>query len=240
MKSMIHASIIVITFLLFPSCIGYVGNSITGNGNVTTEYREVGSFHGIEASAGLKVFVIFGEMRGEVEVVADENLHEHIIVEVDNEILKIRSRRNIRNASSKDIFVKAGEIDELEVSSAARLIGENVLITDNIDIEVSSAAELDLNLEANSIHIEVSSSGSANMEGSVFKLIADVSSAGDLDAYQLIAEEGNIEASSAADAKVHITGKLKAAASSAGSIRYEGNPGLKETDSSSAGSISAR
>lgn len=238
MKSKNIIFMVIISFVMCSSCVEWSANSISGNGNVESEFREVANFHGIEAASGLNVFVEFGEMSNDIEVVADENLHEYIITEVNNGILKIKSRRNIRRASSKDIFVKAGDIDEIEVSSAADFIGENLLYTDNILLEVSSAGDLDLELEAENITIDVSSSGSANLKGDAVSLYADVSSAGDLNAFDLIVEEANVDASSAADVKVYVTRRITADASSAGSIRYKGNPESRNTSSSSAGSIS--
>lgn len=237
MRKKIFFPLLSLVILLHTSCIDF-DNGVSGNGNVTTEYHEVEDFHGIEAAAGLNVYVEFGDMSNEVEVIADENLHDYIRVEVYNGILKITSRKNIRRASSKDVFVQAGMIDELEVSSAADFIGENLLITDDIDIEVSSAADLDLELEAETARIEVSSSGSADIKGSAKRLFADVSSAGDLNASDFIVEEADVEASSAADARVHVTDKIRAEASSAGSVRYTGNPKERNTESSSAGSVS--
>jgi len=228
---------IMLVFLLTTSCIGFMENTITGNGNVQTEIREVGTFHGIDAAAGLNVYVEFGEYSPEVKIVADENLHEYIITEVNDGILKVKSRRGIRNAEYRDVFVKAGQIDELEVSSAAHLRGENLLISDFLSIEVSSAGDIELDFEANKADVEVSSSGSANLRGSVSELDAEVSSAGNLNAGDLISKNVHIEASSAGDATVHVIEFLDAEASSAGNVRYLGNPSQTSISNSSAGSI---
>lgn len=238
MKTRVYLSIILLASLALGSCVEFMQNSISGSGNVESEVREVRDFHGIDAASGLNVFVEFGEMSNEIEVIADDNLHEYIITEVENGILKVKSRRNIRRAASKDVFIKAGKINEIEVSSAADLIGENLLVTDDIDIEVSSAGDLELSLEADRIRVDVSSSGSAKLKGDARSLIADVSSAGNLNAYDLIVEDADVDASSAADAKVHCTKSIRADASSAGSVRYRGNPEARNTSSSSAGSVS--
>jgi hypothetical protein len=237
MKTARILSLLILSSFFLGSCIDF-DNGISGNGNVITEYHEVSDFHGIEASSGLNVYVEFGEMSQEVEVIADENLHEYIEIEVNNGILEIESRRNIRRASSKDVFVKAGKIDEIDVSSAADFIGENVLITDDIEIDVSSAGDLDIELEATTLRVGVSSSGSADIKGKGDKIIANVSSAGDLNASEFVVEEGDVDASSAADARVHVTKKIRARASSAASVRYEGNPKERNTESSSAGNVS--
>src|SRR5690606_30105390 len=117
---------------------------ISGNGNVVTESRNVGSFAGIHASSGLNIIVDFRDASEEIEVVADENLQEIIKTEVSGNILRISTKENIRNARSKDIFISAGRLDEIELSSAADFIADNMLDTKNLRIGVSSAAKLEL------------------------------------------------------------------------------------------------
>ena len=53
---------------------------------------------------------------------------------------------------------------------------------------------------------------------------ANLSSAGDLNAGELKANEVDISVSSAGDASVYVTERLEAKASSAGDIRYYGDP----------------
>jgi hypothetical protein len=68
-------------------------------------------------------------------------------------------------------------------------------------------------------------------------LEADLSSAGDLNAYNLKTREADISVSSAGDADVYVTEKLTARASSAGDINYKGDPKYIDAHASSAGGI---
>ncbi len=224
--------------MFLSSCIEVLNNSVTGNGNVVTEKRSIGSFDAIEAATGLNVIVQFGEASGDIEVVADENLQEYIRTEVDGGLLKIRSERSIRNAKSKDIYVNSGSLKEIRVSSAAHLKGENKLTTDRLQIDVSSAADLDLDFDAQSVDVNVSSSGKANLSGKAEEMKAQVSSAGHLNADELQTINCDVDASSAGDMNIHVTGELSASASSAGSIHYKGDPEIRRQESSSAGHIS--
>lgn len=224
--------------LISSSCVYIYENSISGDGNVITEKRTVDDFHGIHAASGLKVYVNFGEMSNEIEIEADENLQEYIITKVENGVLIIKSKRNIRNATKKRIYVQAGEIEALEASSAANLVGENLLEAEDLEVEVSSAGNLSVIVEAETIDLEASSSGHAVIEGIADKMYAEVSSAGSLDAYELELRDCDIEVSSAGNARIFVTGELRAEASSAGNVRYRGNPERKDIRKSSAGSIS--
>lgn len=237
MKRNVIGIIGLLLILLLGSCINIFQNSITGNGNVVSEMRQVPSFNEIKASAGLNVYVQFGEERSEIEVVADENLLEVIKTEVSKGELKIYTRHNIRKSKSKDIFIYAGRIDGLDVSSAASIIGENILDSDDLDLDASSAGELHLEVDCSMIEIDISSSAEATLTGHAIRLDAELSSAASLDARDLQVEECEIDVSSAADASINVTKVLEANASSAGNIRFTGNPAERKINTSSAGSV---
>jgi hypothetical protein len=104
-------------------------------------------------------------------------------------------------------------------------------------MSVSSAGSIDIKLEAGEVEVDASSSGEAELQGKVRFLRIDVSSAGEVDAYDLEAEKVSVNASSAGTAKVNAVKELEAEASSAGSIRYRGNPARSITNASSGGSV---
>ncbi len=233
----------VVSFLfggmfLLSSCIDILNNSVEGDGNVVTEKRDIGSFNSIEAETGLKVYVKFGEPTGVVEVEADENLQQYIRTELRGNTLVIKSDRSIHHARARDVYVSAGPLKEIRVSSAAQLKGQNRLDADMIELNVSSAGTLDLDMNAGTLHIDASSSGKMNLSGKARKLVASVSSAGQINGDDLEVTDCEADASSAGQMNLNITGELSATASSAGSIRYKGEPTVKKLESSSAGSIS--
>ncbi len=238
MKTRIFILVLVTLSFSLNSCYEFIDNAITGSGHVISENRTISDFNGISASAGLKVFVEFGEMSNEIEVIADDNLMEYIITEVEGGVLKIKTRKNIRNSKSREIYVQAGKIDRINGSSAAKIYGSSTLNGREVDIESSSAARIELNIIADEIDLNISSSGSISLSGEVENLIADVSSAGALSASELKARDCTINVSSAGNASIYVFGELNAEASSAGHIKYKGNPENKSISKSSAGSIS--
>ena len=84
--------LVIITAMaaLFISC---KISGIDGNGNVTTENRNVtGDFTSIEASNGLEVVIEQSETKS-ITVEADENLQQHIITKIENDVLIIESKK---------------------------------------------------------------------------------------------------------------------------------------------------
>jgi len=64
-----------------------------------------------------------------------------------------------------------------------------------------------------------------------------LSSAGDLNAFDLVAAKVDVDVSSAGDARVHATEEISMNASSAGNIYYRGDARVIHSRSSSAGDI---
>ncbi|MBN2812862.1 MAG: DUF2807 domain-containing protein [Bacteroidales bacterium] len=220
-------------------CVINVQDTISGNGKVVKQKRDLPGFTGIKASAGLDVYLTQGDTQL-VEVEADENLQEWIRTEVNGGVLHIYSEKMIRMAKTRKVNITCKTIDNIDISSAAEITGINRFKTDKLDIDMSSAGELNLELDANEVNISMSSAGNAQLKGMTQLLKADLSSAGDLDAFELEAKKGDITVSSASTARVFVTEEARFRSSSAASIQYKGEPRLAEINTSSAGSVNKK
>jgi hypothetical protein len=236
-------SIILVTILFMVglnSCDYYAfTETVYGDGNVVTKIRDLSGFDGIKVSSGIDVFIKQGNTEN-LKIKADKNLHEVIKTEVKNNTLYIYSEENIRKAKAKNVYVLYKNLEHIKISSSGDIKGVNTLETDELDISLSSAGDLDLDVKAQEIYISISSSGDANISGEAEYLKASLSSAGDLDAYDLKVKKCRINVSSAGHAKIHVTDELDATASSAGDIYYTGDPDIKTLNASSAGGIHKR
>ncbi|WP_296620365.1 DUF2807 domain-containing protein [Marivirga sp.] len=129
------------------------------------------------------------------------------------------------------------ELKELELSSASQvhLLGFK---GDKLNIDISSAAKLIGDVNYNQLNMEVSSASKVKLRGNADKMDLDISSAANVEAFDLIVKNCEIDASSASKAEVNVTGYLDASASSAAKITYQGSPRL-ESNSSSGAKVSA-
>lgn len=222
------------------SCInGQTGKTVYGNGNVVTKERAAGDFSGIKVSSGIDVYLKQGDNMT-ISVEADENLQEYIITEIRNGVLHVYTDASIRKAEAKKVRVTMKEINTVSTSSAGDIFGETPVKTERLELSASSAGDIKLEVHARAVSIDLSSSGDITLSGEADSLEADLSSAGDLNAYNFTARMADVSASSAGDADICVTGKLKARASSAGDINYKGNPEFVDANSSSAGGIHSK
>ena len=225
--------------LILSGCVVNLQDTITGNGNVTTQKRDVAAFTGIQVGSGIDVIITQGEPQS-VEVEADENLQEWINTEVTGGMLNINTDKSIRFAKTKTVRITCQTLDKIGVSSAGDVTGTNRFKTAALDIDMSSAGDLRLEVEAEAITVTISSAGNVNLIGKTGSLKADLSSAGDLNAFDLEAKTGEISVSSAGKASVFITDEASFHSSSAGDIDYKGEPKIREINTSSAGSVNKK
>ncbi|MDW3191662.1 MAG: head GIN domain-containing protein [Cytophagales bacterium] len=198
--------------------------------------RKLKSFSSISVGEAIDVEVKAGnEEKAIVEV--DGTSPDNVLTEVFGSRLKIRMRQgNWRNVSVR-VYVTYKELEEIDVSSAADLSSDGPIKSESLEIEVSSAGDVEVEVDVEELEVRVSSAGDLTIEGKAIKQYVRVSSSGDYDGYDLESEEAEVDASSSGDARVFVTKELEADASSSGSVYYRGNPTKVYADSSSGGRV---
>jgi hypothetical protein len=232
--------LVALTALLFASCNHSINlNSIEGSGNITTEKRTVeGNFKSIEVNNSIDL-VIEQSDKMEIVVEADDNLQKHITTKVENGTLVISFDKNsFSNAGSKKVTVKMPVIDELEATSSATITSKNTLKGENIRLNTSSAASIDINIESDIITCDSSSGSSITINGKALKMETTASSGSEINATKLLANEITADVSSGASINVHPIVSLLAEASSGGDISYDIQPKSIQKKTSSGGTIS--
>jgi len=202
-----------------------------------TETRQVGAFSGVKAAEGVDVYLKKGD-KEEVRVVVEGTDPSNIITEISGSYLKIhRKDGRYRPGVHAKVYVTYVNINKLSASSAGSIFSEDTIVAGSMEISASSAGTIEVALRASSLNVSSSSAADIELKGTVRNFNADVSSAGEIDADELEAVEVEAQASSGGTMKVNVKESLQANASSAGSIRFRGNPDRSITNSSSGGSV---
>jgi hypothetical protein len=240
MKSLRLFTLILAIIGTYACAEGQWNKTVYGNKKVVTKEREASAFEELRVSSGIDVYLKQGD-KETIKVEADENLHEYILTEIRNGVLNVYSENvNIRDAERRRVYVTVKNIKSVKASSAGDVVGESPVKSDRLQISVSSAGNIRLEVYAKEINIDISSSGDVTLSGTSDNLEADLSSAGDLNAFELQVKEADVSVSSAGDADISVSERLTASASSAGDINYKGDPKYVDAHSSSAGGIRKR
>jgi len=232
---------IAVLFLLFTTLTSsgcmFIGG-IDGNGNVIKETREISSFDAIDVGGAFNVILTQGNTESLI-IEADENLLPIIRTSVNGRTLRITTEENIRNSKALNLFINFKDIDKLDISGACNLECTNELSFSTLKIEASGASDIDLDLTAEILLCDYSGASEINLTGKVRECEFEVSGASEIDAYDLVAEEIELRASGASEAKLHATESLRIRASGASSVRYMGDP-IVDSNVSGAGSVKKR
>jgi len=202
-----------------------------------SEERLVRSFNSIKVGEAIKVYLKSGPTE-KVVVETSGVSPDEVLTDVAGGKLRIemKGNRNYRNISVT-VQVTFTKIESMEVSSAAKIISNNVIIGDELSLSASSAGSMALDVEVEELEIEVSSSGNVELTGRADFQKVEASSAGGYDGFDLISRKAKVSAGSAGRARVNVTEDIDASASSGGSIRYKGSPEYVDTKASSGGSV---
>lgn len=121
---------------------------IKGSKIVTVENREIGNFESIEVGDNIELFLEKGE-QSELKIEADENLHSIITVDLEDNILRLKTSKNA--VSYKKLILRITYTNDLKM-----VIAKNNSIINAIqeiqlaDITFKSYNESKLNLNVNS------------------------------------------------------------------------------------------
>ena len=203
-----------------------------------SEVRNVGTFRGVKSAEAIDVYLKKGDKESVKIDVTGTSLSD-VLTEISGSYLKIHMRDDNHFGKKRDVkvYVTYVELDKITASSASNIFSDGVIKCSLMEVHASSAANIEISLDATDVRVHVSSAGDVILAGKAKTIDAEASSAGEIDAYNLTVDSAEASTSSAGSIKLNVSQALDGHASSGGSIRYRGNPTKTNTNSSSGGSV---
>lgn len=202
------------------------------------EKRDVKDFNALSVSSAFQVEISVGSTES-LEIEAEDQYINDIITEVRGGTLIIRlreSRDTRRMRESPKAYLTVKSLERINASGAVALKTRDVLKGRKLDLELSGASVLNIEMEVDELYLEASGACVINLEGEAKEQVVKTSGATVYRAYDLESENADIRVSGAGSANVYVTGKLDVHASGASSVRYRGGASVS-ADSSGASSI---
>jgi hypothetical protein len=140
-----------------------------GEGAITTEARQVGSFAAIESGAGIGVAVQVGPAPS-LEVHAQANLLPIIVSEVQNGTLRLHSDHGYTTTEKVEVVITTPSLTRIVLSggSQGQIQG---LTSDDLDVELTGGSRLSATGEAADVILDMSGGSTATLEGLSTKTI---------------------------------------------------------------------
>ena len=225
--------------LILGSCRHILGKRVRGNGNIRTEDRSVSTFKDVDVSGAAKVYVSQSE-HSSVKLEGDENLLPYIEVIQEGDKIRVRNKPGFNLIPTGDlkVYVSTPVYNNIDASGACDIIGQTKISNpENLEMHVSGAGDIQMEVDAPRLKAQVSGSGSINLKGQTRDVDLDLTGAGHAHCYELLAENTKVDISGAGSAEVYASVRLEADVSGAGNVSYKGNASDVNQHVSGAGSV---
>jgi hypothetical protein len=208
-----------IPFVLLAGCVVLVAGchlpGIRGNGQIKTEARPLTAFTNVDASGAFEIEWQNGSP--DLRITTDENLLPYIENDVSGDTLHLRTREHVWPTHGIKVVI----------SSPTRTGGK-----------IRGAVKLTVKqLSGPTFALESKGASEVTLDGSIDRLLVDMTGASQLVADKLQAKTAEISTTGAGDADVAVSDTLKVVITGAGKVTYMGNPTTIKKQITGAGSI---
>jgi len=233
--------VLLISSVILSSCHGWFGGDrIRGNGNVTTQSRNVSGFSGIDVSGAINVYVKQDSSES-VRIEADANLMEYVVTRVENGVLAIYpdDHSNLNPTRSINVYVSGRNFKYFEASGASDIRGESKIQgSEEIEFNASGASKIELDIKAPKVAGDISGASSLRLTGETKDVYLHATGASNAKCFELMAENADVDISGASGASVFASVSVKGEASGASHVKYKGAATNVVVNTSGAGSVS--
>ncbi len=213
--------------------------TISGNGTIKKEKRDIsGSFRQIATSGSFKIYIKQGGTHS-VEVEADENLLPYIETEVKNNALSIHPKKdyNIKPSAKATIYIALPQLEAVAASGSSAIYSQGSLSGDKLEVGLSGQTAVELVVQYSKLEVAVSGSGKVKLTGKADKTEIGISGSADVTAPDMAVQDMEIAISGTGNAHVNVEKSLQVAISGNGTVRYKGTPSKVEQSVSGHGKL---
>jgi hypothetical protein len=237
---MFKAVVIGILSLVLIAIVGVAATTIVfasgafPGGSVVSQTRSAQGFDSIEVSAPGNLILSQGSQES-VKVEAPGGQIDKIRTEVRNGTLYIESgwqgfAFDFGSWSNVNYYVTVKDLREISWSAAGRLTGSRIT-TDTLDVNLSGAGSVELDVKVSDLTARLSGAGSLKMSGTANRQDVSLSGVGSYSARELQSQVATVRVSGVGGADVNVAESLDAAISGVGGIHYLGNPTITQQTS---------
>ena len=205
--------------VLLAGCVVLVAGchlpGIRGNGHIKSEERSLVSFVNLDAGGAFEIEWQNGSPA--LRITTDENLLRYVESNVSDDTLHLRTRGHVWPSHGIKVVISSPTRAGGKIRGAVKLIVKQ--------------------LSGPIFALEAKGASRVSLDGSVDRLLVDMTGASQLTAAGLQAKTAEISTTGAGDAEVAVSDMLKVAITGAGKVTYSGNPPTIKKQITGAGSI---
>jgi hypothetical protein len=208
-----------ILIVLLAGCVVLVAGchlpGIRGNGHIKTEERPIAAFANLDAGGGFEIEWQNGSPA--LRITTDENLLPYVEDNVSDDTLHLRTRNHVWPSHGIKVVVSSPTRAGGKIRGAVKLTAKQ--------------------LSGPIFALECKGASQVSLDGSVDRLLVDMTGASQLVADRLQTKTAEISTTGAGDAEVAVADTLNVVITGAGKVSYSGNPPTIKKQITGAGTI---
>jgi len=212
----------ILLFLAFFTT--FLSGQNSKSNEISEKIYEFSNFNTLELSHAISVILVQSD-NYRVAISCEDKYRDDIVVLQNNSTLKIRlkGRKSYKNINLSAV-IHMPSVKKLEMSGASKVVFRNYKGSD-LDLELSGASSVRGIISlSNTLTVDSSGASEIKLEGTVKNAEVEISGASSIKCLDLlIAQNLDLEASGASNAKLIANGRIKAKLSGASSFKYGGN-----------------
>lgn len=208
---------------------------IKGNGNQTTITRTTPEYEEISAKGSFKVTLVSGK-EGTITLKGDENLLEYIETEVQDNILKIYTKKDFSFTGRENIVITVPfeKISAVGFAGSGDIETQDAINAEKLELKLAGSGDGVFAVNSSNLKVALAGSGDLKITGTTQELEAKLAGSGDVECSKLEAQNADVSVAGSGDLKVNCIKNLMARVAGSGDIYYKGKP--ESIDSKVAGS----
>lgn len=202
----------------------------------TKKVLELPEFKGIYVNSNYTVY-LKQTNKQEVTVEALTEIFAVSEIKVENGILMVNVDRkpdspnksiwqkidDIKLNPTMKLYVSVKNLNDLQVNGNGKIISENSIAADYINLGVSGGGSMDVDLKGNTIKAELSGSGLMMVKGYATSIDAVVSGSGTLNGYNCAIETAKAKVSGSGLCQLNVSNNIEALVVGNGQVKHKGN-----------------
>lgn len=224
--------ILAVLFLSSTTVFSQRGNYLKLSHKITTEEKNITNFTKIDAEEDFEIIIEIGQKES-VQIEANENLHDYILVEkAGNNTLKLRLKNystwsnNRKNDGARErltAYVTMKDLTTITASEDVTIELLDKLRTDNLTFDMDEDCTFDGEIEVNNLVANLDEDSQLNLKGSAstFELEAEEDSY--VKGYKFVVGDLNVELGGDSEAKLTVNGNINLRARGDSNFYYKGN-----------------
>lgn len=217
-------AIYTLLLVLIISQISCISESIRVSGEVSTISYAFSDYDALEISNDFNAFIKFSDTEEKIEVEANDNLHQHIIIKMINGKLSIKLKNliNVRGKEVLNLYITTRKIIDFKASGDSNITLENELISPNINIEVTGDSNFAGAITTSNLKILARGDSKVDVYGNADDLNAILQGDSKLDDYDLLVKDLKIKLSGDSTAHLSVSESIDVDASGDSYLYYKG------------------